>query len=113
MEVSSCAEGSWMEEYGVETAGCFTKDVWEKCCGKRLNIPKTKGKRKECSCILGFDIGGYGGCRMGCVYCYGRGDERREGHNPLSPLLFGWPGKNDEIRKVKAESWIDGDGWLL
>ena len=38
MEVSSCAEGSWMGEYGVETAGCFTKDVWEKCCGKRLNI---------------------------------------------------------------------------
>lgn len=113
MEVSSCAEGSWMEEYGVETAGCFTKDVWEKCCGKRLNIPKTKGKRKECSCILGFDIGGYGGCRMGCVYCYGRGDERREGHNPLSPLLFGWPEKNDEIKNVKAESWIDGEGWLL
>lgn len=113
MEVSSCAEGFWMEEYGVETAGCFTKDVWEKCCGKRLNIPKTKGKRKDCSCILGFDLGGYGGCRMDCVYCYGRGDERREGHNPLSPLLFGWPGKNDEIRKVKAESWIDGEGWLL
>ena len=113
MTVSSCGEGDWMEALGVDTSGCFTKEVWEKCRGNRLNIPKKKGKRRECNCILGFDIGEYGGCRMGCIYCYGQGHEGKERHNPLSPLLFGWPGDQDEIKDVKAESWVDGDGWLI
>ena len=50
---------------------------------------------------------------MKCVYCYGRNYDRNEVHNPLSPLLFGWPGKEDEIKDVKAESWADKDGWLI
>lgn len=111
--VSSCAEGEWMESLGVDTSGCLTKEAWEKCAGTKLDIPNRKGKRGECECILGFDIGGYGGCGMDCVYCYGRNHDRKEVHNPLSPLLFGWPGKDDEIKEIKAESWRNGDGWLL
>ena len=111
--VSSCAEGEWMESLGVDTSGCFTKEIWEKCAGTKLDIPNRKGKRGECECILGFDIGGYGECKMGCVYCYGGNHDRSEAHNPLSPLLFGWPGKDDEIKEIKAESWRNGDGWLL
>ena len=111
--VSSCAEGDWMKAFGIDTSGCLTKDVWEKCAERKLNFPNKKGKRGECNCILGFDIGGYGGCGMKCVYCYGRNYDGNEVHNPLSPLLFGWPRKEDEIKDVKAESWADKDGWLI
>ena len=113
MKVSSCGEGEWMSSLGVDASGCFTQEVWEKCVGAKLNIPSKKGKRSECSCILGFDIGGYGKCGMGCVYCYGRNDTIKEKHIPSSPLLFGWPREDDEIKEVKAESWRDNDGWLL
>lgn len=111
--VSSCAEGKWMENYGVETKGCLTKEVWNKVTNSILSYPKREGKRKECNCILGFDIGGYGGCANDCVYCYGRGGERREVHNPLSPMLFGVPRQEAKIVDVKAESWKTKDGWLF
>ena len=113
MKVSSCGEGDWMNSIVVDTSGCFTQEVWEKCVGAKLNIPDKKRKRNECDCILGFDIGGYGKCGMNCVYCYGRNNDTRYKHVPSSPLLFGWPGENDEIKDVKAESWIDRNGWLL
>ncbi|MGN1163953.1 MAG: DUF1848 family protein, partial [Candidatus Ornithospirochaeta sp.] len=111
--VSSCAEGNWLEAYGVDTSGCLTKEIWNKAAGAELDFPKREGKRKECSCLLGFDIGGYGECSNACVYCYAGGERRKSVHSPSSPLLFGWPGKDDEVKKVAYESWRSRDGWLL
>ena len=111
--VSSCGEGDWLKAYGIDTSGCFTKDIWNKAAGAELEYPKREGKRKECSCILGFDIGGYGECPNACVYCYAGGERRKSVHSPSSPLLFGWPGKDDKIKTVDAESWRNRDGWLF
>ena len=113
MTVSSCGEGDWLSAYGIDTSGCLTREIWNKAAGEELMFPKKEGKRKECSCFLGFDIGGYGECPNACVYCYGGGDRRKSVHSPSSPLLFGWPGKDDEIKKVEDGSWKSKEGWLF
>ena len=112
IKIKTCGEGTAFEEYGVDCTGCMTQEVYERALGCNLIVPKTKGARTECGCLLGGDIGAYNTCGHMCRYCYANYDEKtvRENmrnHNPNSPLLIGYLTADDEVHEAKQESWKD------
>lgn len=112
MTIKSCAEGIELEPYGVDCSGCMTVPVFEKAIDCSLEVPKVKGARTECGCLLGCDIGAYNTCGHLCRYCYANYDvktvmDNKKRHNPKSPLLIGELSKEDVIHEAKQVSWKD------
>ncbi len=110
--IKSCAEGTELEPLGVDCTGCMTVPIFEKAIDCSLIVPKVKGARAECGCLLGCDIGAYNTCGHLCKYCYANYDAKTvinnmKSHNPKSPLLLGRLSKNDVIHNAKQESWKD------
>lgn len=112
MKIVACAEGTELETYGVDCSGCMTVPVFEKAINCSLQVPKIKGARPECGCLLGCDIGAYNTCGHLCKYCYANYDahtviHNMKRHNPKSPLLLGELSENDKVHIPKQESWKD------
>ena len=110
--IKSCAEGTELEKFGVDCTGCMTKEVFEKAIDCSLEVPKVKGARTECECLLGCDIGAYNTCGHLCRYCYANYDAKTvmnnmKNHNPKSPFLLGELSIEDVIHEAKQESWKD------
>lgn len=110
--IKACAEGTELAPYGVDCSGCMTVADFEKAIDCSLKVPKSKGARQECACILGCDIGAYNTCRHLCRYCYANYDEETvmrnmKLHNPKSPLLLGELTADDMIHDAKQESYKD------
>ena len=112
IHIKACAEGNELADLGVDCGGCMTVDVYEKAIDCSLKVPKQKGARSECGCLLGCDIGAYNTCGHLCRYCYANYDantvlENKRKHNPTSPLLLGELTKEDIVHEAKQESWKD------
>ncbi len=110
--IKTCAEGNELEEFGVDCSGCMTVSVYEKAIGCSLNVPKMKGARSECGCLLNGDIGAYNTCGHLCRYCYANYDaktvmDNMKNHNPNSPLLIGELLPDDVVSDAKQASWKD------
>lgn len=110
--VKGCAEGTELEKYGIDCSGCMTKETFEKALGIRLDIPKKKSQRPECSCVLGTDIGAYDTCGHFCRYCYANSNSENvirnlKAHDPYSPLLTGKLYGGEVIHKAEQHSWAD------
>ncbi len=110
--IKTCGEGDELEAYGIDTSGCMTLKTYERALGTKITPPKEKGKREECACILGNDIGAYNTCLHLCKYCYANySKELVEAniklHNPLSPFMLGDSLPGDIIHEAKQESWKD------
>lgn len=113
MTVRTCAEGQELAKYGADCSGCMTQAVFENALHCRLDVPKNKSQRPECSCLLGKDIGQYDTCGHLCRYCYANsnaGAVRRnmELHNPHSPLLVGELREDNVVHEAKQASWRNG-----
>lgn len=113
MTVKPCAEGDELSKYGADCRGCMRISDYEKAIGKRLDAPKKKGARAECSCYLTCDIGAYNTCKHLCKYCYANAEpeivfSQSRLHDPNSPFLIGNYSDKDKIHDVQQKSWVDG-----
>ncbi|MCH5296736.1 MAG: DUF1848 domain-containing protein [Ruminococcus sp.] len=111
MTIRSCFEGTDLEPYGVDVAGCMTHDIVEHAVGVKLDVPKMPNARQGCNCLLGNDIGTYNTCGHLCRYCYANYDnqtvlDNMKRHNPNSPFLIGGHQKGDIITSAKQFSYL-------
>lgn len=90
IDVYACCDDSLVKE-NVLKASCVDAKLIEKITG---NIPTIKQAptRKECGCFQSVDIGEYGSCLHGCLYCYATDNIATaqrfyHAHNPASPAL--------------------------
>jgi hypothetical protein len=72
MAMYACAEAENLEDLGISAGSCIDgkliADLWGiKTAGK------DKNQRPHCRCAPSVDIGAYGSCPAGCVYCYAHG----------------------------------------
>lgn len=92
--VESCCEALLSPGSGVLPGRCIDAALLSRIAGKPLAVPRDTGQRPGCGCARSVDIGAYGTCGHGCVYCYANGSaervrRRRAAHDPESPLLTG------------------------
>ena len=110
LQIHLCCESASLVREHVDVDGCLSKAVLEKSLGCKLNVPKRKRAREECSCLLGADIGAYNTCGHGCLYCYANYDretvaKNRKLHRSDSPLLIGEVTEHDVIKPAEQKSW--------
>ena len=68
IEVYSCCEDTLVQNK-IKKAQCIDPDLIMKLTGKTIKH-ELSPTRKECGCIKSIDIGEYGTCLHGCLYCY-------------------------------------------
>ncbi len=70
LEIQSCAEPAITA--GVNPGKCVDERLLNDLFGLDLAYHKDPSQRKLCLCQRSVDIGNYGTCRHGCLYCYAR-----------------------------------------
>ena len=118
MVLKPCAEGDDLAAYGANCGGCMRISDYEYAIGKRLDVPKRKGARAQCTCYLACDIGAYNTCQHLCRYCYANVEPARvlaqsRLHDPNSPFLIGNYQEGDRIHDVPQRSWINDQTSLV
>lgn len=109
ISIYSCSEGDFLSCYGVNVGGCRSKELVEKYLGYGLNVSNVKPIR-DCSCLLGNDIGAYNSCLHFCRYCYANYDRESvirnvKCHDDDSPLLIGNIKNSDIITLARQVSY--------
>lgn len=117
IKIKSCAENSYLQDYGIDISGCQSKKVVENAIGNKLKISSYKSARPKCGCLLGNDIGEYSTCMHLCKYCYANKEENVlnnfKRHDENSPLLIGNITDKDKIVIPKQVSYIDRKIYLF
>jgi hypothetical protein len=71
MEIQSCAEAENLAPLGISAGACVDGELIRELWGIET-AGKDKNQRPHCRCAPSVDIGRYGDCSAGCVYCYAR-----------------------------------------
>jgi hypothetical protein len=72
LTVECCAENMDLSPYNIARARCVDPALLSRQGGAASAYSKDRGQREFCACAASVDIGAYGTCRAGCVYCYAR-----------------------------------------
>lgn len=77
LQLATCAEKVDLQPYGIDPNRCIDPDLIyrigkedETLVSYLSTAPRDKGQRPLCHCIASKDIGQYGTCPHGCLYCY-------------------------------------------
>jgi hypothetical protein len=74
MEMRSCAEAEDFSSLGLKPGACIDGELIRALLGDKEPLSQIKSKdknqRRNCLCVSSVDIGSYGTCQAGCVYCY-------------------------------------------
>jgi DNA repair photolyase len=68
----SCAEKEDLSGLGIKAGACIDGDLIGALSGKSRAFGRDRNQRPHCLCAASVDIGSYGPCPAGCVYCYAR-----------------------------------------
>lgn len=77
LEIFSCAEKLALSPAGIRPGACIDPLLVNRVFQLSLPYRKDPGQRRECLCTRAVDVGAYGTCRFGCLYCYGRNRYQR------------------------------------
>lgn len=69
LEIQSCCEGDRLAPW-IRPGACIDPLFLQKAFGRTFPSAKARGQRLGCLCAGSKDIGTYGTCRHGCLYCY-------------------------------------------
>jgi len=76
IEMRSCAEKDDLSSLGIKPGSCIDGSLISEISGSlkwsSSSDTKDKNQRPYCQCVPSVDIGSYGSCPAGCVYCYAR-----------------------------------------
>lgn len=72
LSLKACAEPWDFSAMGIGRGSCVDVDLVSHIAEKNLRPAKAKGQRPCCGCAESVDIGTYGKCPAGCIYCYAR-----------------------------------------
>jgi len=89
MEPVACAEPYDLAPYGIGRASCVDAALVARLRGEAsADRGRDAGQRPGCGCAPSVDIGAYGACPAGCVYCYAnRGTGRLLERGPADEAL--------------------------
>ncbi|MCD7962941.1 MAG: DUF1848 domain-containing protein [Rikenellaceae bacterium] len=110
IELMSCSDSLGLEKYGIGKAACIDPVLISEICGYTVSVKKDRNQRPVCNCAESIDIGEYGSCPHGCLYCYanktpGEADRNHRLHDPDSPLLLGNIMEDDIVKVRKIVSF--------
>jgi hypothetical protein len=71
MEIQSCAGAENFQAAGIQAGACVDGELLRELWGIESG-GRDKNQRPHCLCSQSVDIGRYGDCPAGCVYCYAR-----------------------------------------
>ena len=71
MEMQSGAEGEDLSPLGIVPGACIDGGLIRQLWGLESG-GRDKNQRAYCRCAPAADIGRYGDCPAGCLYCYAR-----------------------------------------
>lgn len=91
IEMLSCC-GDYLVGGKIKKAHCVDADLLQRLFPDKVDSLSTHPTRKECGCYESKDIGTYGTCPHGCVYCYANANAQAalnsyERHDSSSDML--------------------------
>ncbi len=109
MHMDACAEEIDLRGCGVAPARCVDGRLLSAQSGVPLRTGKDKTQRPACGCDESIDVGQYGTCTNGCLYCYANNSpaaarQNAARHIPASPLLCGFPEAGDSVTERQMQS---------
>jgi hypothetical protein len=80
LSLQTCAENLDLTPWQIPAGACIDAGYIRATFGLNPKPAKDRGQRPHCRCIASRDIGTYGTCPHGCLYCYAA--RKRHGENP-------------------------------
>jgi hypothetical protein len=71
IRIQTCAEAEDLSSLGIGAGSCIDGELIRNLWGVEAG-EKDRYQRPRCLCVSALDIGAYGSCPGGCVYCYAR-----------------------------------------